>query len=156
RFLVLRHRTNLRKLRLRHLLLLALRVLLVVLIGLALMRPRVFSNPLSLNMNRPVAAVLVFDTSLSMQYKVTGGRTRLEEAKKRGLEFLDELDQLPEGSRVAVLDTAERATDGKRAWLTSTDEARERIQALQLRPDNAAVTARLQDAYRLFAELARD
>jgi hypothetical protein len=39
----------------------------------------------------PVAAVMLFDTSLSMQYKTSDKLSRLEEAKKRGLEFLNEL-----------------------------------------------------------------
>src|SRR3954453_7875446 len=68
RFLLQRHRTNQRKLRLRHLLLLALRVLLIALLCLALSRPRLFSERLNLSTDRPAAAVLVFDTSLSMEY----------------------------------------------------------------------------------------
>src|SRR5580704_11885652 len=107
RFLVKRHRTNLRKLRLRHLLLLALRVLILAALCLALARPRVFSEGLGLGGDRPVAAVLVFDTSYSMEYTITGGQSRLEEAKKRGLELLDEL---PEGSWVAILDSAENVS----------------------------------------------
>src|SRR5256714_11206735 len=63
RCLLQRHRTNQRKLRLRHLLLLALRVLLVALICLALARPKLFSERLNLSTDRPAAAVLVFDTS---------------------------------------------------------------------------------------------
>src|SRR5947209_3995233 len=90
RFLLQRHRTNLRKLRLRHLLLLALRMLLLAALCLALTRPRIFSEQLALRADRPVAAVFLFDTSYSMEYKVSGGPTRLEEAKRRGLELLDE------------------------------------------------------------------
>src|SRR5437764_12761294 len=66
RFLLERHRTNQRKLRLRHWLLLALRLMLVAGICLALARPKVFSGRLNLTGDRPVAAVLVFDTSYSM------------------------------------------------------------------------------------------
>ena len=104
RFLLKRHKTNLRKLRLRHLLLLALRILIIAIICFALTRPRLTNQSLGLSRDRPVAAVLVFDTSYSMEYKTSEGITRLEEAKKRGLEVLHEL---PEGSRVAILDTAE-------------------------------------------------
>src|SRR5688572_16885694 len=60
RFLVQKHRSNQRKLRLRHLLLLLLRMLLLALICLAVAQPR---------LGQPVAAVLVFDTSYSMEYK---------------------------------------------------------------------------------------
>ena len=150
-FLLQRHRTNLRKLRLRHLLLLALRLLVLAAVVLALARPRVFSEQLALAADRPVAAVLLFDTSYSMDYRVSGGASRLEEAKKRGLELLDEL---PEGSRVAVLDTAEGVPSGPGAWLASPQQARERVEGLRLRPANAPVTTRLESAYRLFADLA--
>src|SRR5437016_2529642 len=82
RFLLQRHRTNQRKLRLRHLLLLALRMLLLAAICLALARPKIFSERINLGGERPVAAVLVFDTSYSMGY-LSGGKSRLDEAKKR-------------------------------------------------------------------------
>src|SRR5438128_5542132 len=105
RFLLQRHRTNQRKLQLRHLLLLAMRILLIAFICLALARPRIFSERLNLVSNdRPVAAVLVFDTSPSMEYK-SGGTTRLEESQRRGVELLADL---PENSEVAVFDTAEQ------------------------------------------------
>src|SRR5262249_14777020 len=145
RFLLQRHRTNQRKLRLRHLLLLALRVLLIVLICLALARPKVFSERLQLSGDRPAAVVLVFDTSMSMEYAVAG-KSRLDDARRRALELLAEL---PEGSRVAVLDTAEPSGE----WLPSLSYARERIEALKLRPANGPVTSRLAEAYRLLAEL---
>src|SRR5262249_8919847 len=110
RFLVQRHRINQRKLQLRHLLLLALRMLLIAAACLALARPKIFSDRINLNSKQPVDAVLIFDTSFSMEY-ASGGRTRLEEAKRRSLELLDEI---PEGSRVAVLDTAEPGGE----WIT--------------------------------------
>src|SRR5215472_7286745 len=94
RFLLQRHRTNLRKLRLRHLLLLALRVLLLAAVCLALARPKAFSDRFNLSTERPVAAVLLFDTSPSMEYAIedkSGRRTRLEEAKRRARELLGEL-----------------------------------------------------------------
>src|SRR5260370_4837547 len=68
RFLLQRHRTNQRKIRLRHLLLLALRLLLIAAICLALARPKIFSERLNLGSDRPVAAGLPFDTSYSTQY----------------------------------------------------------------------------------------
>jgi hypothetical protein len=145
RFLLQRHRTNQRKLRLRHLLLLALRVLLVALICLALARPKVFSERLQLGGDRPAAVVLLFDTSMSMEYAVAG-KSRLEDARRRALELLADL---PEGSQVAVLDTAEPTGE----WLPSVSYARERINALKLRPANGPVTSRLAEAYRLLADL---
>jgi hypothetical protein len=138
RFLVQKHRSNQTKLRLRHLLLLLLRMLLLALICLAIAQPR---------LGQPVAAVLIFDTSYSMEYKV-GPQSRLDEAKKRGLELLEDL---PEESKVAILDTAETGGD----WLTLT-QAKEKVKSLQLRSDSAAVTDRLKDAHALFDKLATD
>ena len=152
RFLVQRHRANLRKLRLRHLLLLCLRMLILAAICLALARPRVLSDGLGLGGDRPLAAVLLFDTSYSMEYAITGGQSRLDEAKKRGVELVDDL---PEGSRVAILDTAENVSTGKGQWL-SPAQARERIGALRLRHDSGSVTSRLENAYRLLGDLARN
>jgi hypothetical protein len=145
RFLLQRHRTNQRKIRLRHLVLLALRLLLIVGICLALARPKIFSERLNLGGDRPVAAVLVFDTSYSMQY-ASGGETRLDAARRRAQELLDEL---PEGSKVAILDTSEPGGE----WLPSLSLARDRISGLQLRPANGPVTSRLAEAYRLLADL---
>src|SRR5438477_7282388 len=62
RFLLQKHKTNLRKLRLRHFLLLALRVLLLAAICFAIARPKAFSDRLSIGRETPVAAVFVLDT----------------------------------------------------------------------------------------------
>lgn len=145
RFLLQRHRTNQRKIRLRHLLLLALRLIVIMAICVALARPKIFSERLNLGSDRPVAVVLLFDTSYSMQYE-SGGETRLDAARRRALELLDEL---PEGSKVAVLDTGEPGGE----WLPSLSLARDRIGGLRLRPANAPVTNRLAEAYRLLADL---
>jgi Aerotolerance regulator N-terminal len=147
RFLLQRHRTNQRKLRLRHLVLLALRVLLIAGLCLALARPKVFSDRFSFG-DRPVAAVLLFDTSYSMGY-ISGGQSLLDEARRRAGELLDEL---PAESRVAILDTAEPVGD----WLPNLSMARDRIAELHLKSANAPVTSRLLEAYRLFAELDQE
>ena len=148
RFLLQKHRTNQRKLQLRHLLLLALRIGLVAAICLALARPKVFSDRLNLSSDRPAAVAMVFDTSYSMEYE-SGSRSRLDEAKRRAYEVLD---TLPEGSRVAVLDTAEPGGE----WLASPSLARERIGKLELRPANNPITTQLTPAYDLLAKLDQE
>ena len=146
RFLVQKHRTNLRQLRLRHLLLLALRMLLIALVCLALARPKLFSERIGVGSERPVAAVLLFDTSFSMDYRpAPTAPTRLDEAKQRALELLGEL---PDGSRVAVLDGE---LGGE--WLLSRAQAIDQVKSLKPRPHAAAVTRGLSHAYRLFNEL---
>ncbi|HEV3204520.1 MAG TPA: BatA domain-containing protein, partial [Gemmataceae bacterium] len=148
RFLLQQHRTNQRKLRLRHLLLLALRMLLLAAMCLALARPKIFSERLLLTTDRPVAAVLLFDTSPSMEY-TAGGRTRLDEAKRRSQELLE---SLPQGSRVAILDTAEQGGE----WLQSLSQARERIGSLEIRPNSYPVTSQIIPAYDLLGKLAEE
>lgn len=152
RFLVLKHRTNVRKLRLRHLLLLALRMLLLAALCLALARPRFFHQSLSLSSERPVAAVFVFDTSMSMDYRTSDKLSRLDEAKKRGLEFLQEL---PDGSRVLVLETSDGPVSARGDWLLNLNQARDRIKGLKLRPGSVSVLQTLEAAYRYLGELAR-
>lgn len=120
RFLKQRLRTNQRKLRLRHFILLALRMLLIALFCLALYQPSVLSEGIiNLHGNQPVAAVLVIDTSPGMGY-ADGDKTHLEEACRRAAELLNDL---PDGSRVAVVETGDPGGD----WLPSVSDARTRI-----------------------------
>src|SRR6516165_12570263 len=74
RFLKQRHLINRRKLQLQHLLLLLLRMGIIAALCLALARPRLAAERIaSLFTNeRPVAAVLLFDTSASMEYSAAG------------------------------------------------------------------------------------
>src|SRR6516165_9129310 len=139
RFLVQQQRSNLRKLRLRHLLLLALRVFLIVAMCLLLARPRMFQRVLGLDGERPVSAVFVFDTSASMEYQSTEGVTRLADAQSRARELLDEL---PAGSRVAIIDTADARDDAKAEWLP-LDKARQNIGNLKVRYANGSLAPAL-------------
>ncbi len=143
RFLQLRQRTNQRKLRLRHIILLALRMLLIALMCLALARPKLFSDRFGfLGDEQAATVVLVVDTSPSMEY-TAGGKTRLDDAKARAQELLDELG---ESSRIAILDTADPAPE----WALSRTAARERLENLAIRAGNRPVTDALDAAFRLF------
>jgi hypothetical protein len=143
RFLKARQRTNQRKMRLQHLLLLLLRMLVVAALCLALARPRVFSSRVGLAGDRPITAVLLFDTSASMEY-VVGGVSRLEDAVQRARELLDEMDP---NSRVAVLDSGEEVQD----LLLPRDEARSRLEGLRIRPGAGSLNRRLDQGMRLLA-----
>ena len=152
RFLVQRRKSNQRKLRLRQILLLALRVLLIAAIVLAVAQPKLFNDALQLAAQRPSAVVLLFDTSSSMDYRSNENHSRLEEAKRLANELLD---QLSPTSRIIVLDSAEERKLTDKSWL-SCDDARKVIQQLKLRPANAPVTAWLKEVYSLFERKAKD
>lgn len=139
RYLQQRSRTNLQKLRLRHLLLLALRMLLIVAMSLALARPLLTGGPEQLAMDHPLAVVLVFDTSPSMEYE-DEGKSRLDEAKEIGLRFLE---YLPSDSEAAVVDTGE---PGVR--FTTPRDAAQLVRTRRIRPLNQPVTASLEEVYR--------
>src|SRR6187431_2171741 len=66
RFLKQQLKTNQRKLRLRHFILLALRMLLIALFCLTLYQPTFKSDEFNIRGEQPVAVVLVIDTSPSM------------------------------------------------------------------------------------------
>ena len=146
RFLRQRHLINRRKLRLQHLLLLLLRMGIIAALCLALARPRVAAERVAalFSNERPVAAVLVFDTSASMEYSAAG-RSRLEEAQQRARELLDEMDG---GSQIAVLDSGDDAGDGGTEWM-SPALAQTRIDGLRIRPANAPLNRQIDRAVRL-------
>jgi hypothetical protein len=149
RFLRQQLKTNQRKLRLRHFLLLALRMLLIALFCLALYQPSLPSGGFSITGQQPVAVVIVLDTSPSMGY-VDNGRTRLEEAKRRALELLDEL---PDKSAVAVVETG----DAGGFWVASVTEARKRISEVkEARGSGQPVSAAIATAYQLFRTVEQE
>ena len=141
RFLEARRETNQRQLRLRHLLLLALRIAAILFLAVALARPSVkFSGALG-SQKAPVAAALVFDTSMRMEY-VYENQSRLEAAQDFGLWVLG---QLPKKSEIAVLD----ARRGPATFQAHRGAARHRIE--QLAPTAAAqpMVTVLEEAVRL-------
>src|SRR4051812_28734361 len=103
RFLKQKLKTNQRKLRLRHFILLALRMLIITLFCLTLYQPTFKSDRLNITGEQPVATVIVIDTSPSTGY-MANDKSRLDEQRRRALELLDEL---PEKSPVAVIDTSD-------------------------------------------------
>ncbi len=150
RFLRQRHLINRRKLRLQHLLLLLLRMGVIAALCLALARPRVAAERVAalFNSERPVAAVLIFDTSPSMEYSAAG-QTRLEEAKQRARELLDEMDA---GSQIALLDSGDDAGTGGAEWM-SPALAQTRIDGLHIRPANGVLNRQIDRAVRLLEKV---
>jgi len=150
RFVRLRHDTNQRRLRLRHLLLLLLRMLAIVLAALALARPslKLSAGPIG-SQRAPVAAAMVFDTSKRMEYRHEN-RIRLEAAQELALWVLA---QLPPESQVAVLD----GRRGPAAFQVDLGAARHRIERLETTADAQPIPHVLAEAARLLgeSELAR-
>jgi hypothetical protein len=147
RFLQQRRKTNLRKLQLRHLLLLALRLLLFAVFAAALARPLLRGGPAELAGNSDLGLVFIIDSSSSMNY-VHDGKSRLDLAREIAGALID---QAPLGSQVAVLDTGE--VGGQ--FLPPRD-ARKLIANRRILPRSRSVTALVDDAYRLLESSAPD
>jgi hypothetical protein len=138
RFLLARQQTNQRRMQLRHLLLLLLRVAIILAIVLALARPRVMGDALGAAVDRPVVAVLVFDTSPSMGY-APGGVTRLDRARLRAQEILDDFNP---ASRIALIDAGETLQEP----FVTVSEARTRLQKLAVRPSAGVLNRAIERA----------
>jgi hypothetical protein len=104
RFVQLRRNLNQHRLRLRHLLLLALRCAIIALLAFALARPTLRGSDAAGKEDAPVASALVFDNSLRMAYQ-HANKSRLDEAKELAGWLLT---QLPPESPVTVVDRAGR------------------------------------------------
>jgi hypothetical protein len=168
RFLKQKQQLNQRKIRLRHLILLLLRMALIALICLSLFQPTLLSQGFSLRGDRPITAVFVLDTSPSMGY-ILSERSGLTETRQRGLKLLEEpasgpwtclddararileiLEDLSPASRIAIVDTSDRS---EISWATSVPEARQRVRDIKKTRGNAQpVTRSLETAYNLLAK----
>jgi hypothetical protein len=99
RFVKQRRDANRRRMKLRHLLLLALRCLLIAGLATALARPTLKGAGLKGKEGAPLAMSLVIDNSLRMQY-VHQNRSRLEHATQTALELVEKLPEEAAGRRM--------------------------------------------------------
>jgi hypothetical protein len=150
RFLKQKLKTNQRKLRLRHFILLALRMLMIALFCLTLYQPTFKSDRLNIRGEQPIAVVVIIDTTPSMGY-VVNNETRLAEAQRRAKELLLEL---PDKSPIAILDTSD--TSGN--WLPVGDTAavHRRIDELKDTRSGQPVNATIAVAYHLLAKVDQE
>ncbi len=145
RFLTQKLKTNQRKLRLRHFVLLAMRMLLIALFCLTLYQPTLLSERFGIVGDQPVAVVIVIDTSPSMGY-TANQKSRLDEARRRALELLD---TLPDKSPVAIVETDELSA----RWMDIA-EARKQLEKIDKpRGGNQPVTSAIAVAYQLLAKI---
>jgi hypothetical protein len=148
RFLTQKLKTNQRKLRLRHFILLALRMLLIALFCLTLYQPVFKSDRLNIRGEQPIATVIIIDTSPGMGY-MQNEKTRLQDAVRRARELLDEL---PDKSPVAVLTT----DDPTERW-RDVAEARKLLDKIdQTRGGTQPITSALAQAYQLLGHIDAD
>lgn len=143
RFVQQRQDTNRRKLKLRHLILLLLRMAAVALLAMALARPSLKSTGVIGGQEAPVAAALVFDTSPRMDYK-SENQTRLQAARDIGGWLMKEL---PPESRVAVLDSGRSLP----VFQVDLGSAQERIGRLETTPVGQPLWEVLEGAAELLA-----
>jgi hypothetical protein len=153
RFLRQQLRINQRRLRFQHLLLLLLRMSLIVALCLALARPRWRTSSLSLGPEQAVAAVFVFDTSLSMGLLV-GNENRLKEAQDRALKLMEELG---DNSQLALIDSGDEAASGEGIdeLTQNLSLVRTRLESLRLRTAAGALNRSVARAAALLQRAAK-
>ena len=102
RFIQMSHQTNVRRHRLKRLLLLLMRILMLALLGLAFARPFFAADPVfTQKTGGKRNAVIVLDTSYSMQYEGV-----FETAKKEAIKILDGLDASDAAALILSSDNA--------------------------------------------------
>ena len=102
RFIQMSHQTNVRRHRLKRLLLLLMRILMLALLGFAFARPFFAEAPvIAQKTGGKRNAIVILDTSYSMQYEEV-----FENAKKEGIEILDELDATDAACLILSSDSA--------------------------------------------------
>lgn len=105
RFVKKTHQANLSKLRLKHLILLAMRMAIIALIVVLIARTVLPSWQAVSSPRTPVAAVLVVDNTGSMSAK-DGAQNVFAKAKLLANQLIE---QLPEGSKIAIMEAADPA-----------------------------------------------
>lgn len=146
RFVARRHDMNRRQLRLRHLILLALRMALIALAAFAASGPSVrtgLTGGVLGQQGEPVAAALVFDTSMRMEYR-SENRTRLQAAQEIALWLVA---RLPQDSQVAVLDSR----PGSAAFQVDLGAAKHRVRTLATTACGRPLPQTIAAAYELLA-----
>ena len=140
RFVQQRRTLNQHRLRLRHLLLLALRCAVIALLAFALARPTLRGSGAAGKEGAAIASVLVFDNSLRMGYE-HANQSRLDRAKELAGWLLE---QLPPESPVTVVDRSGR----QRGQDLDRSAAELRVERLELSPHVRPMEDALRDATR--------
>jgi hypothetical protein len=142
-----RQKQSRKRLRVKNWLLLLARMAILALMALALARPRVYSEVPLGDESQPMALGLVFDTSLSMEYK-DKDKSRLDEAKERAKAIIS---KIAESSLVFVVDSGEAVAP---IGLPPA-AAIKRIDALKIRVVNRSLNSVMGQVYPAVAECER-
>jgi hypothetical protein len=143
-FVKRRQEANRRRLNLRHLLLLALRCLLIAGIAIALARPVLRGSGLKGKEGAPLAVGLVVDNSLRMQY-VEQNQTRLRAAAEAAGALVE---KLPADSELAIVDLSRNTT----SFVIDSATAKARLQALTAETNPRPLADAIRNAVQLVAE----
>ncbi|MDO4568895.1 MAG: BatA domain-containing protein [Planctomycetia bacterium] len=141
RFLQENRQSRAQSLKIRHILLMLLRVALIVLIVLVFARPQTSGGDAA-GENAPTAAIFVFDNLPRMDY-MQKNKSRLDEAKDRARGFLR---RLPAGSVAAVATPQTTPT----AFLPDREEALRQIERLETVPSLKDLTRVCAESLKLF------
>jgi len=141
-----RQKQSKKRMRIKNWLLLLARMAILALMALALARPRLYTEVPLGDDSVPTALGLVFDTSLSMEYKEKD-KTRLDEAKERAREIIA---KLPDSSLVFVVDSALPGTTG-----LPPSAALKIINDLKTHPVNRPLNSAMGQVYAAVAECDR-
>ena len=139
-----RRAANRRKFNLRHLMLLALRCVLIAGLAFALARPTFKGSGLRGKEGAPLAVAVVLDNSVRMQY-VFQNQTRQQQAKEMAGWLID---QLPEDTEVAVLDRSRAAT----GFVVDLGTAEARVRNLTSENNPRPLEDAIREAIQLVAE----
>ena len=102
RFIQMSHQTNVRRHKLKRLLLLLMRILMLALLGLAFARPFFAAAPvITQKIGGKRNAIIILDTSYSMQYEEV-----FQNAKEAGINILDGLDSTDAACLILSSDSA--------------------------------------------------
>lgn len=144
RFVKQRNEANRRRLNFRHLLLLALRCLLIAGIAFALARPTLRGTGLRGKEGAPLSVALVFDNSLRMQY-VENNETRLNAASTMALSLVD---KLPDDTEIAVIDLSRAVS----SFAADKGTAEMRLRSLSAETHPRPLADAVRNAVQLVAE----
>ncbi|MDC0936827.1 BatA domain-containing protein [Pirellulales bacterium] len=144
RFVQQRRDANRRRVKLRHLLLLAMRCLLVAALAVALARPTLRGSGLRGEPGAPLAVAVVVDNSLRMTY-VRDSQTRLELAAEMAGELIK---KLPEETSISVIDLGSPSS----GFVFDRSAAQARLKNLRAVADARPLGDAVEEAIRLAAE----